>query len=60
MTPTLLKQLNASRINYFASPSFWVCAATDENYEILKTNNVPFSINSFVANNGERVTRFEF
>ena len=57
---TIMNKVNASRVNYFAAPSFWVCDATDENYKTLKENNVIFTTNSFIANNGERITRFEF
>lgn len=57
---TVLKQVNATRINNFASPSFWICDATDENYSILKSSNIIFTEHSFIANNGKRVTRFEF
>ena len=57
---TVLNKVNASRVNYFATPSFWVCDATEENYKILKANNVVFTTNSFIANNGERVVRYEF
>jgi hypothetical protein len=57
---TVLNKVNASRVNYFAAPSFWVCDATEENYKILKANNIVFTTNSFIANNGTRVVRYEF
>ena len=55
-----VQETNASRAGYFASPSFWVCEATDENYRVLRQNNIHFTQNTFVAANGERCTRFEF
>jgi hypothetical protein len=56
----VINAVKASRAGYFASPSFWVCEATDENYRILRANNVQFTQNTFVAASGERCTRFEF
>lgn len=56
----IIKKVNASRVNYFGTASFWVCDATNENYKLLKENNINFTTHTFLANDGLTVTRFEF
>lgn len=48
------------RINYFGTPSFWVCDDTEENKTILTLNNIVFSSHTFMAANGETVSRLEW
>ena len=47
------------RINYYCSPSFWICDETKENKKILNENKINYSEHSFRAADNTICTRLE-
>ena len=55
-----MKNIEKSRVNYFAGASFWACEDSMENRRILANAGILFWSKTFQAADGSHVSRLEW